>query len=534
MTVLIVDDDTLICNELKKEVNRDFFFTIFTANDGASALEIFNKEPIDIVILDINLPDQTGIEVLKLMKDKKPQCEVIVVTGFGSQDYAISALKWGAIDYLDKPIVIQDLRTAIGRAQEKIAQKADFVFQASIMVVDDDETIVSRLKRALENENYQVFGAYGGIEALAIIEKNKIDVVITDLNMKDMSGIDVLQKVKKLYPDIEGIVVTGTAEQEKAVQALRAGAADYIVKPIDLDELIIAIEKALERISLYRNQLFRNRELKISAEIISKMNEELERRVEERSKELNQVQSQLFQTSKLATLGEMSAGLAHEINQPLGGIALVAKTMRKLDERNKLTHDELIRALNDIDTSVHRMTKIIQHIRVFARQDTLKFVEVDVNKTINSAISLLGEQLRLHSIPVETKLSGALPKILGEPNQLEQVWINLITNARDALDQKESLPATPPQYRKRLLISTGLNEDGRRIIVQFNDNGVGIPEKDHQKVFEPFFTTKVAGKGSGLGLSISYGLIDSHKGDIKFVSEPSGGVSAIITLPVKG
>jgi two-component system NtrC family sensor kinase len=531
--ILVLDDDAILRENLERELNRNYLDTRGVGT-GAEALKILSQEHFDIALIDFKLPDMSGLTVLEKIKSKDPDCEVIITTGFGTQDIAISALRKGAIDYLEKPVDFVELSSAIGRATEKLSQKSNLHSRTTILVVDDDRPVVDRLHRFLSREGFDSSSAYNGAEALAIIEKQKIDILVTDVNMGDMDGIAVLQQAKKMYHDIEGIVVTGVNDNEMSIKALRAGAADYLVKPVNLEELLVAIQRAQERIKLNRTRLYRDRELKISSEIISKMNEELERRIDERSRELSKTQTQLFQTSKLATLGEMSAGLAHEINQPLGGIALIAKTIRKLEERNKLTHDDLMHALDDIDSSVHRMTKIIRHIRVFSRQDTFKFIEVDVNDTIASSVSLLGEQLRLHSIALETDLAVALPKVEGEPNQLEQVWINLISNARDALDQKGTSSAIRSDFQKKLVVSSSVSTDGRSVVVRFLDNGVGIPETNKQKIFEPFFTTKAVGKGSGLGLSISYGIIDSHKGTISIENEPSGGVCAVVTLPARG
>jgi two-component system NtrC family sensor kinase len=367
-TVLIVDDDKIIREQLAKELKRNFFNTLLAA-DGKTALEKLSENKVDILILDIKLPDMDGLEVLQKVKEKTPGCEVIVVTGFGTREIAVQSLRRGAIDYIDKPLDMEDLFAALGRAQEKLSEKEELSYENTILVIDDEEVIVKRLKKFLEKEGYAVFTALNGKEGLAVIASNKIDVVITDIRMGDMDGIEVIQKAKKLYRDIEGIVVTGHTDQELTVRSLRAGASDYITKPINLDTLLFSIKKATEKINLNRNQLYRNRELKISKEIISKMNEELERRIKERSQELSQTQAQLIQTSKLATLGEMSAGLAHEMNQPLGGISLTARNFQKLMERGKLTEEELASGLTDIESLVKRMSKIIQHIHTFARQD---------------------------------------------------------------------------------------------------------------------------------------------------------------------
>ncbi|MEJ2664522.1 MAG: ATP-binding protein [Spirochaetia bacterium] len=257
------------------------------------------------------------------------------------------------------------------------------------------------------------------------------------------------------------------------------------------------------------------------------MNEELERRIQEKAKDVNRIQTQLFQTSKLATLGEMAAGLAHEMNQPLGGISLVAKHFRKLIELDKLNQKDLENGLGDIEASVKRMSRIIKHIRTFARQDTLTFVRVDVNATIESALSLLGEQLRLHEINIRKQFAKELPLITGEPYQLEQVWINLLTNARDALDEVKHSGTR----QKRIVITTRFLARPDVVDVCFCDNGMGMSAAVAEKVFEPFFTTKEVGKATGLGLSISYGIIENHGGKIMLHSNPEQGTSVRIRLP---
>jgi len=535
-SVLIVDDDRIIRQELQKELKRQYFNPLIAA-DGKSALKIFREEEIDIVLLDVKLPDINGIDLLKEMKEEKPGCEVIVITGLGTQEIAIRSLRAGAIDYIEKPIEVEELSAALGRAREKLEEREEIFYKNRLLLVDDEEAIVKLLKRVLEKEGYEVLTAHSGTEGLKIIENMKVDILITDIKMADMDGIEVLRRAKTLYKDIEGIVITGYANQELAIRSLRAGAIDYITKPVNLDELLFSIKGAIEKINLNRDRLYRNRELKISSEIISKMNEELERRIEERSSELSQTQAQLFQTSKLATLGEMSAGLAHEMNQPLGGISLVAKHMRKLLEREKLSEEAIDSGLKDIEISVKRMAKVIQHIRTFARQDTMKFMEVDVNHTIGSALSLLGEQLRLREIDVVWEPKVELPKIIGEPYQLEQVWINLIGNARDALDEKEKKIAAGEiqvsDYRKKLGITVTHNPRGEipGVVVRFEDNGIGLKEEQVHKIFEPFFTTKEVGKGMGLGLAISHGIIENHKGKIEVESESVVGTTFRVLLP---
>lgn len=247
---------------------------------------------------------------------------------------------------------------------------------------------------------------------------------------------------------------------------------------------------------------------------------------------LKETTVQLFQTSKLATLGEMSTGLAHEINQPLTAISLTEVTVRKLLERGLLTEEKTQESMLDIEQSVQRMSKIITHIRTFARQKALEFQEIDVNESVENSFKLFGEQLRLHEIQVTKELAFDLPEIIGEPYQIEQVVINLLTNARDALDDKGNWdPEKLKGWSKQLKIKTALKGDW--VCIEVSDNGVGMSAETREKMFDPFYTTKEVGRATGLGLSISYGIIQSHQGKIEVESELGKGTTFLVKLPLK-
>ena len=529
-TILIVDDDPTICSELQKELKRNFFPT-FTAGNSKDAIEILSKNKIDIILLDIFMPDVDGLDMLKKVKSKWPSVEVIIITGYSSQDVAIKALRRGAIDYLEKPINYEELNTSIGRAMEKITENADLTYRHTILLADDDKNATKRLSRILVKEGYEVFIANNGKEGLEIINNNKIDILIADIEMPVMGGIELLEKVKKFQKDIEVIMMTGYGDESLAIEALRKGAINYLRKPIDLDEVLIAIEQAVERIILYRNQLYRDRELKINSQIVSKINEELEKRIEKRTLEINQVQSQLFQTSKLATLGEMAAGLAHELNQPLAGMSLCTTNMKKLKQRDLLSDSEIDETIENIEGLIKRMSKIIVHIRTFARQDLQKFKPTDINESAENALNLMEEQLRLNDIELIRNFDFNIPEITGEPYQIEQIVINALSNAKDALSQKESTDHNKLQrWRKKIEIKTSLVNQWA--CIDIIDNGIGMSKAVKEKIFEPFYTTKEVGKATGLGLSISYGIIESHKGRIDVSSEEGKGTTLSIKLPV--
>ncbi|MBF0479495.1 MAG: PAS domain S-box protein [Candidatus Omnitrophica bacterium] len=251
----------------------------------------------------------------------------------------------------------------------------------------------------------------------------------------------------------------------------------------------------------------------------------------------DETQAQLFQTGKLATLGEMAAGIAHEINQPLGVIDFTAEFLHRCMEKKILTDDKIEKGIKDVKASVNRMKRTIDHIRMFARQEQTDFEVVNVEGTIDSALILLEEQLRQHDIEVTQFIAPRIPSILGDPHQLEQVWINFICNARDAMDEKQKLiqdgKIADLNYKKTLVITVSYKLDLKCVHISFADSGMGVDEEYKQKIFDPFFTTKEVGKGTGLGLSISYGIIEKHKGKIEVAGKKGEGASFGVYLPVQ-
>lgn len=528
-TILIVDDDPLICETIQKGLKRNFYST-YIANSGKDAIDILNNNKIDIILLDIFIPDISGINLMKQVKQKWGQIEVIIITGNSSQEIAIQALRQGAIDYLEKPINYEELNTTIGRAVEKIIEKSKLQYSYSILLVDDEKELTNRLSKILKKERYHVLVANNGKEGIDICMKNKVDIIIADIEMPIMNGIKLLEKVKKNQSVVEVIMMTGNGDENLAIEALKKGAINYLRKPIDLAELLISIKQAIERISLYRNQLYRSRELKINSQIVLEINEELEKRISERTNEISQMQTQLFQTSKLATLGEVTAGLAHELNQPLTGISLCTANMKKLKERELLTNIEIEETIYNLESLVKRMSKVIGHIRTFARQDLQKFTNMSVNESTENALELMGEQLRLHNIEIVKNLDLTLSDIVGEPYQIEQVIINVISNAKDSIDEKENnYPKKVTGGIKKLEVKTFSKNNW--VCIEITDNGCGMTNVTKEKIFHPFFTTKEVGKATGLGMAISFGIIENHNGRIDITSKLGEGTIISIKLP---
>ncbi|NTW36135.1 MAG: PAS domain S-box protein [Syntrophobacteraceae bacterium] len=244
------------------------------------------------------------------------------------------------------------------------------------------------------------------------------------------------------------------------------------------------------------------------------------------------VKPQLIQASKMATLGEMTAGIAHELNQPLSVIKTASSFLLSRAARGECVQAEVLRAMiEEIDGHVDRATGMVQHLRDFGRKSGAAVEPVWVNEVISRALDIFSQQLRLRQIDVVRELAQDLPTVQADPNRLEQVLINLLINARDAIEEKqEQEPAS--EAGDRITVKTSL--DLGHVRIEVRDTGIGVAEDVKGRIFEPFFTTKRAGKGTGLGLSISYGIIQDFRGRIDLVSAHNKGSNFIIQIPVSG
>ena len=249
--------------------------------------------------------------------------------------------------------------------------------------------------------------------------------------------------------------------------------------------------------------------------------------------ELEAMQHQLIQSGKLASIGKLVSGVAHELNQPLtvirGTVQLILRNFRK---NRLLDHIELEGQLESVEKNTKRMMNIINHLRTFSRQPKGDFSRLDINLVVREAFTLISEQLRLRNIKVVVEYASGLPPIRGDKNQIEQVLLNIIANARDAMNKGAGDSEGDQQKQKILRVSTSKTRDSRHLEIRISDSGQGIPPGGLDRIFDPFFTTKEVGKGTGLGLSISYGIIKDHGGQIEVAETGPEGTTFRIILPV--
>ncbi|MBE0599124.1 MAG: response regulator [Desulfuromonadales bacterium] len=382
-----------------------------------------------------------------------------------------------------------------------------------ILVVDDERIILELTSMILRSKGYQVLTAESGREGLAKVEQAAPAVVLLDYMMPVMDGMTALRQIRERFPDTYVIMFTGKGSEEIAVELMKAGASDYILKPFNNQDLIERIEHVLRlrRIELQNRELQAERERLLQE--IEQWNRELERRVEEKTQALERAHAEIVQAEKLVTLGHLSAGMAHEIRNPLNSISLFAQILKSAleDDAEQVTYaDKIIKEVDRIDD-------ILIKVLATSKRPRYDLQIVSVAEVIEHALEKIADQLLVQRIEVEKDLSAMVPQILADATEIEQIFSNLFTN---------SLHEMPAGGR----LSIRLANDNQNLIIDVSDSGGGIPPENMNKIFEPFFTTKA--KGTGFGLSVVLRIVKTYGGRISVQSQPGQGTAFRINLPL--
>jgi signal transduction histidine kinase len=423
-----------------------------------------------------------------------------------------------------------------------------------ILLVDDNPNNLKVLSEAIQGHGWKALMATDGESALEQTEYAHPDLILLDVMMPGMDGFETCRRLKDnpITQKIPVIFMTALADAKDKVQGLEIGAVDYITKPFQQEEVIARLKLHLK---------------------IAHLTMTLEEKVKERTAELSnsleqlqQTQLQLIQSEKMSTLGQLVAGIGHEINNPvgfLGGnfshiegyvqdlirlinlqqqkLSTVDPDIQELVEEIDLEYliEDMPQLMASMRQGISRLKEISLSLRTFARSDMASKVEFQVHEGINSTIMLLKHRLKgmgnRPKIHVITEYED-LPPIYCYPGQLNQVFMNIVANAIDVFDEME-----PKNYYSQngdlnptITITTSTNQQLNQVNICFADNGYGIPEDVLTRIFEPSFTTKPVGKGTGLGLAISRQIIvNKHDGNIQCLSSPGSGTKFIITLPIE-
>jgi DNA-binding NtrC family response regulator len=273
--VLLIEDEKISREQLAKVIRKEGF-EVLEAENGRVGLDVFKKELPEIVVTDVKMPDVDGLEVMHTVRRFSKNVQIILITAFGETDTVIAALREGALDYLKKPLDLDQLTLALGRAKERIVELKKSPVFPTILLVEDEEGTRGRLVRMLGKEGWRVLQAGDGEEALEVFQQEKTDIVLLDIKMPKKDGIQTLHEMREITVDFEAIILTGYGDEKSAIQALRDGAINFLRKPLDVEQLIITVHKAIEKINLARALRYRTRELELAKEIIAQITVEKE------------------------------------------------------------------------------------------------------------------------------------------------------------------------------------------------------------------------------------------------------------------
>ncbi|MCD4736993.1 MAG: response regulator [Bacteroidales bacterium] len=431
----------------------------------------------------------------------------------------------------------------------------------SILYVEDEHVLRLIYVRTLERIVSNLYVAENGLEGLRLYEEKKPDLVITDIMMPVMNGLDMIDRIRKKNRHVRFVILSAYSETQYFIDAIKMGVNSFLIKPVETKKLTDLITELSNSILLEKKVTEQRKKRREAEESLRKLNEELEKRIADRTKDLEkeikdkiqvekelkklnltlekrvreelkkrQRQQQLLvQKSKLESIGELAAGIAHEINQPLGSISLGLDNILFKMRSGKLSDKYMQKKIDVIFEDIERTRKIINHVRIFSRDQEITLDEkVELNDVVKNALSMVMTQYKKHGIDINTHFctSGC---VMGNKFRFEQVVLNLLSNAKYAVEVKRS-KIRKKNYQMVINLKTVIN--GNDVVLMVEDNGTGISKKDLQYIFDPFYTTKDVEEGTGLGLSISYGIVRESGGRIEVKSFSGRYTRVLVTFPL--
>lgn len=417
-----------------------------------------------------------------------------------------------------------------------------------ILIAEDDIASRIMIKAHLTKWGYDVTSAREGNEAFAALQQSDApQLAILDWGMPDLDGVTLCQKLRKQKRKLPLylILLTSRSDTGDIVQGLEAGADEYIVKPYHHAELQAKVKVGC-RVLLLQNEIQKH------SEQLESLNVSLQTRVQEIVGELRQKDQQLIQVQKLESIGQLAAGIAHEINSPLqyiqNNVTFIERGCKDLRElffkiakADKTTStaallesvnlpllmEELPESIDETLEGINRISKIVKAMKDFSHPGSDEKIPADLNRALGSTLIVCHNEWK-HLAEISTDFAADLPLVPCCIGQLNQVFLNLIINATQAIEAQH---ATSPEHAGLITITT--RQDGDWVEILVRDNGCGIPEAIRQRIFDPFFTTKAVGKGTGQGLAIAHDIVvTKHGGQIGLASPPGQNTLFSVRLPL--
>lgn len=382
---------------------------------------------------------------------------------------------------------------------------------ATVLIVDEDPATQSLLAAILQRRGYQVLVACTGLDCLALVDAHKPELVLMDYQLPDSDGLSVLHEIKTRHPSSYVIMATSRGNEELAVELMKAGASEYLLKPFDtriLPDRVDAVLK-LREIELANQALQAEREHLLLE--IETWNRELQTRVQERTEALQRAQSEIAQTEKLAALGYLAAGMAHEIRNPLNSISLFTQLLGQGIEEIEIG-DYLDKILKEVD----RIDGIIRKLVDAANRSRVVVDDIRLDQVVQDALDIFSPQIDARRIQVSFECLEPVSPIKADRTELEQIFTNLLMNAVEELSLGGEL-------------TINIESPEGLIAVRVSDNGGGIADEHLESIFKPFFSTK--SRGTGIGLPVARRIARLYHGDVAIEHTSQAGTTFLVTIP---
>ncbi len=494
--VLLVDDEKQFVETLAMRMEvRDF--DVATAFSGEEALAYLKDHDVDVAVLDMFMPGLSGMDALRELKKIRPHTEVILLTGHATVETAVEGMRLGAFDYLLKPTEIDQLVDKINRAHRRKLRRLEEEVQRKTVALERSQQELAKseklYKSLVESAEDAIFNVDSRGEIISI---NRYGAKILGYTKQGIVG----KTISEVFPSHTGKEITHLVTEvfesrtgHRANFLVTVGGKEYFfhinVTPIRENDQVASV-------------------LIIGHDITSQ----------------KQMEDQMFHTEKLASLGQLAAGVAHEINNPL---AIILGFSEILAERVAEDSEEY-KIIKTIERQGLNCKKIVENLMTFARAPEKAQHDTDINRCVETLLGVVKGATLTKKVKMEQALTEGLPRVKGDADQLQQVFLNLINNAVLAMPQGGLLT-----------ITTRLNAKKDRVQIKFADTGLGITKDNLAKIFDPFFTTRKVGEGTGLGLSVSYAIVHKFGGTITCESktkdaapDQESGTTFTISLPI--
>lgn len=544
--VLIIDDEESIRRILSRILDP-YGFTICHAGSGEEALLQAAALKPDLVLMDVNLPGINGFETCRrlLKMEGNQDLPVVFVTGMNDELKRTKIFKAGGVDYISKPFESDEVKAIVHTHIQNIRMQKQLKSELLLLETEIKERKIIEKKVRESQERLNMI-----LDVIPIgigITTQDGQILLSNKEIQKFHGQDLMDSDSKIKA---GDLYYDKKDRDRFVKLLASGSVNnFETRFRHKDGHIIwgSLSSVLRKTEDGQFQY------------ITSLTDITHRKKMEKEKQI--LQTQLIQSDKMVSIGRLAAGVAHEINNPLGfvssnlntlsdyyqDISTFLKTCDEVVSEIKKNHDSTIltdtadrmislketldisylledgqELLKDCREGLDRINKIIMDLKGFAHPGKVRKEYTDINAGIESTLNVISNEVKYKA--VIKKEFGEMPPIMAFPQQLNQVFMNIIINAADAMDKRKDMG--------EICIKT--RHENRMNIIEISDNGCGISEEDQSRVFDPFFTTKEVGKGTGLGMNIAYGIIQKHNGEISLISEKEKGTTFIIRLPVDG